>query len=206
MQLANGAGKGFAILTTAVGATFGGSAQAALVSTAPSGFTPVTITATSGSYSFDLDGNGSVDFTIAGDGTQAITVTGSATTSGEDTFGGLFTATTDPSTLTIGNIKSNFNGATISSGGFSGFSAGVAEFSGLATNAAFGSDAHATAGTLGYFEGIYDNTSIPTFQLLDYGLITSTSTAVPEPVSLSLLATGAAGIAVLRRRRAARAA
>ena len=59
----------FALLSAAVGAGFAMPAQAAFVSGAPAGFTPVVISATgvgaTPTYSLDLDNNGSVDFTFS---------------------------------------------------------------------------------------------------------------------------------------------
>src|SRR4051794_20149337 len=59
----------FALVTAAVGAGFAGQADAAMISTAPVGFTPVTLTTdtTTGpgsSFAVDLDQNGTTDYTL----------------------------------------------------------------------------------------------------------------------------------------------
>ncbi len=189
-------GLGLAILSTAVGATLAGPAEAALISMAGSGFTPVTVTATSGSYSFDVDGNGTLDFTLTGNGTNIVLKYLSAT-SGAQTFAGFLNSAPSASALAFGSVKSGSTSATINAN----FATLPAQYAGLVTNGTFNASNIATAGTLDYLQGTFNNTATPSFQLLDFGVVTNPTT-VPEPASLALLATGAAGIAALRRRRA----
>ena len=208
--LVQGLGKGAACTTALLGVVASGAAHATLISEAPTGFTPETVSNGSGggSITFDVSGQGLDVVTLAGmshKGAQSIQA--SATGQGNGLFyqetgpsGGLLIAEPHPlDPFTGGSSSAEGTGsvyqatATVATPGSSMFGPTPLYAHLLfATATTPQSVTYADA----YLEGTFDGN---TFTLLDYGLVQAN---VPEPSSLALLAAGAAGIAALRRRRA----
>ena len=206
------------LATAAVGAGFTGTAQAAVISKAPAGFTPVIISANTSPYSFDVDGNGTKDFTIASASISRGTITALTNGYGIDTNASKATAyirpASFPASANLSSTTNIFASVPPSGKAASNFNSTVLYGDVVVTSP--------TGTVQGYFAGTFDPASnisiaaivpgtsapastVPSFTLTDFGIVTA-STAVPEPGSLALLATGAAGIGLLRRRRATRAA
>ena len=196
-----------ALLTAAVGAGFAGPAQAGFISTAGTGFTPVVfdLSQPNSSYALDLDQNGSTDFTISSVTGDNVGIQGSAGNSiAADLYSGSSPAkyansyTNTSSFVSANSIKGYGNAVIVDSSGNTYLSTGspYAEL-------VFG-DAN-TSDLRGYIEGtVVSANAASTFTLTDFGYELGAA-AVPEPDSLALLAAGAAGLCLLRRRRAERA-
>jgi hypothetical protein len=189
-----------ALLTAAVGAGFAGPAQAAFISTAGSGFTPITFSLSQGDSSFaiDLDQNGSTDFTILSTQGVNVTIQGTAGNVTDSFFGSAKAYSDTASFVSASSIKATAN-ATLLTNGFGALS----EQTPYAELQFAGADSQ---NYIGYINGtsiLSEATSV--FTLNDYGYDDGSPTTVPEPGSLGLLAAGAAGLVLLRRRRAERA-
>lgn len=196
------AARTLAWATTAVTAGYAGAASASLTSEVPAGYVPLTFQPGSAAHgSFDLSGAGFAPIIVSGQ--DAIQANKSAKLSvGSTTPGVVFAIDGFLSTISAMPAPFVVDPASGSSSGF--LVNGKSKFSDTPAFAAVQFSENGAV-TNGYFEGTYDGS---TFTLLDYGVLGDTAavadTAVPEPASLALLATGAAGIAALRRRRAAR--
>jgi hypothetical protein len=183
-----------ALVTAAVGAGFVAPAQATVISTAPAGFTPITvINGTGASINLDIDHNGSIDYTIASP-SSLLAITGFLQQNVIEVppYDFRTAAYADPSQFLSTSSMKAINSA-LPSGLTSAtpyFEVVFADQNSVMTEGFIKATTGTTAG------------GVDTFTLLDYGLVTD-SAAIPEPGSLALLAAGAAGIGALRRRRRA---
>ena len=186
-----------ALLTAAVGAGFAGPAQAAYISTAGTGFTPVVfdLSKNNASFAIDLDQNGSTDFTLSSTTGNSVVFQGSGNNA-IDSYTGYYpdAYASTSQFVSAGSIKASTSVTLLDTNGGNALSVPY-PYAELVF-----SDAH-NASLVGYIRGTGVSAgAASTFTLTDYGYDSPIS-AVPEPSSLALFAAGAAGLGVLRLRR-----